>query len=122
MEKIADDQYTRAVSSAVMTVENRMHDAILTARDKVVIAKVEMAVKSITDLTGHETSSEVQNNDRRDLLGNTRNTPPMPASNRLDLDNDINRNDETRSNEDFDEGDFLALRPHHDRRAHAYHS
>ena len=36
-----------------MTVENRMHDAILTPMDKVVIPRVEMAVRSITGLSGH---------------------------------------------------------------------
>ena len=35
-----DYQITRAVSSAVMTVENHMHDAILTAIDNVVIPRV----------------------------------------------------------------------------------
>ena len=45
------------VSSAVMIVENRSHDAILTAIDKVVIPRVEMAVKSITGSTGHRTNS-----------------------------------------------------------------
>ena len=44
-----------------MTVENRMHDAILAVIDNVVIPRVEMAVKSITNSTGHGTNSEVQN-------------------------------------------------------------
>ena len=77
-----DDQITRTVSSAVMTVENRMHDAILTAIDNVVIPRVEMAVKSITSSARHGTSSDVQNPDRRDFLGNIRNTPLMSASSR----------------------------------------
>ena len=55
-----------------MTVENRMHDAILTAIDKVVIPRVQMAVKSITGSTGLGTNSEVQNPDRRDFLGNNK--------------------------------------------------
>ena len=43
-----------------------MHDAILTAIDKVVIPRVEMAVKSITGSTaGHGTNNEVQNPERR---------------------------------------------------------
>ena len=52
-----------------MTVESRMHDAILTAIDSVVIPTVDMAVKSITGSTGHGTNSEVQNPDRRDFWG-----------------------------------------------------
>ena len=120
IESNIDDQITRAVSSAVMTVENRMHDAILTAIGNVVITRVEMAVKSITGLTGHGTNSEVQNPDRRDFLGNIRNTPLTSASSRLDLDNELNRNDETRKYEDFEDGDFRAITSNCDRRAHAH--
>ena len=120
IESNIDDQITRAVSSAVMTVENRMHDAILTAIGNVVITRVEMAVKSITGLTGHGTNSEVQNPDRRDFLGNIRNTPLTSASSRLDLDIELNRYDETRKYEDFEDGDFPALKSNCDRRAHAH--
>ena len=45
----------------------------------------------------------------------------MSASSRLDLDNELNRNDETRNNEVFEDGDFPALKPNYDRREHAHH-
>ena len=121
LENKIDDQSTRVVSSAVMTVEIRMHDAILTASDNVVFPRVEMAVKSMTGWAGHGTSSEVQNPDRRDVLGNIRNTPRMSASSRLDLDNELNRIDETRNDVDFEDGDFPALKPNYDWREHAHH-
>ena len=117
-----DDHITRAFSSAVMTVEKCMHDAILTAIGKVVIPRIEMAMKSITGSTVHWTNSEVQNPDRKDFLGNIRNTPLMSASSRLDLDNELTRIDETRNNEDFENGDFPALRPNYDRGAQAHHN
>ena len=88
----------------------------------VICPRVDMAVKSITRSTGHGTNSEVQNPERRDFLGNIRNTPLMFASSRMDLDNELNRNKETRDNEDFGDGDYPALRPNYDRRAHAHHS
>ena len=69
-----DNQITRAVCSAVMTVENCTHDAIVTAIDNVIIARVEMAVKSITGSTGHRINSEVQNPDRENFVGYIRNT------------------------------------------------
>ena len=102
IENNIDNQITKAVSSAVMTVKNRMRDAILTAIDNVVIPRFEMAVKSITSSTGHGTKSEVQNPDRRDSLGNIRNTLLMLASRRLYLNNELDRNDETRNDEDFE--------------------
>ena len=83
IKKKIDYQITRAVSSAVMIVENCMHDGNLTTTDNVVIPRVEMAVKSITGSTGHRMNNDVQNPDRRDLLGNIRNTPFMSASGRL---------------------------------------
>ena len=83
-----------------------MHDVILTATDSMGIPRVEMAMKSITDSTGHGTNGEVQNPDRWDFLGNIRNTPLMSASSRLDLDNELKRNGETRNDVDFEDGDF----------------
>ena len=46
----------------------------------------------------------------------------MSASSQLDLDNELNRNDETRNDVDFEDGDFLVLKPNYDRRVHAHHS
>ena len=45
----------------------------------------------------------------------------MSASSRLDLDNELNNNDETRNNENFEDGDLPVLKPNYDRRAHAHH-
>ena len=110
IESNIDDEITRAFSSAVMTGENRMHEAILTAIENVVFLRVEMAVKSITGSSGHGTKSQVQKTDRGDFLGNFRNTPLLSMSSRLDLDNELYMNVETRNNEDFEDGDFPALR------------
>ena len=49
--------------------------------------------------------------------GNARNTPLMSASSRLHLNTNQDRNDETRNEENFKDGDFPALRPNCDRRA-----
>ena len=95
-----------------------MHDAILTAMDKVVIPRVAMAVRSITGSSGHGPCSEVQNPDRRDFLGNAGNTPLMSASCNTSQD----KNDETRNEENFEDGDFSVLRPNYDRRTQAHHN
>ena len=104
-----------------MIVENLMHEVILTAIDEVVIPRVEMAVKSFTSSTGNGTNSEVQHPERREFLGNLRNTPLMSASSRLDLDNELHENDETR-NDEVEDGDFPALKPNCDWKARAHHS
>ena len=98
-----------------------MHDAILTAIDNVVLSRVEMAEKLTTGSTGHETKSEVQNPDQRDFLGNIRNNPLMLASSRLDLHNELNWNDDTRMDVNFEDGDFPALKFNYERRVYAHH-
>ena len=96
-----DDRIRKAVDSSVKTVENGLHDAILTVMDDIVPPRVEMAVKSITGSSGHRPNSTVQNPDRRDFIGNTENTPLKSISNRLDVNIDQDRIDETRDVENF---------------------
>ena len=62
-----DDKIMKKVNNAVMTVENRMHDAIVTAMDNVFIQRVEMAVRSITGSSGHGPNSVVQNLDKKEF-------------------------------------------------------
>ena len=117
-----DDKTRNAVNNAVFTVENRMHDAIFSAMDNVVIPRVQMAVKSITGSSGKGPSSIVQNPNRRDFTRNTEKTPLISASSRLDLSVDQDRNVETHNVENFEDGDFPVLRPNYDRRTHTHHS
>ena len=105
-----------------MTVENRVHDAILTVLDIVVIPRVEMAMRSITESSMRGPSSMVHISDRRDLTGNTENTPLMLASSRLDLNVDQYRNEETLNVENSEDEDFLTLCPNFYRRTHAHHN
>ena len=102
--------------------KNRMHDVSLTAMDKLVFPTVETAVRSVTGSTGQGPNSEVQNTDRKDLLGNAGNTLLMSISSRLDLNLNQDRKYETRNEENFEVGDFRALRPNYDRRVPTHHS
>ena len=54
-----DDKFKKVVDNSVKTVESRMHDAILTAMDKVVNPRVEMTVKLIAGSSEHEPISTV---------------------------------------------------------------
>ena len=80
-----------------------------------------MAVKSITGSAGQGTGSEIQNPDRRDFVGNIRNTPLMSAWSQLDLGKELNRNDETRNDVDFEDGHSPVLKSNHDRNENAHH-
>ena len=101
IENNIDDKLRKLVDVAVLTVENRMHDAILTALDNVVFPRVEMAVKSITGSSGQGPSSVVQNPKQRDFTGNTENTSLMLAASQLNLNVDQDRDDWTRNVENF---------------------
>ena len=46
----------------------------------------------------------------------------MSASSRLDLNTNQDRNDETRNEENFEDGDFPVLRPNYDWRMQDHHS
>ena len=59
IEKITDDKIRTAADNAVLTVENRMHDALLTAIYEVIFPRVERPVKSITGSSGHGPNSKV---------------------------------------------------------------
>ena len=49
IDKNNGEKVRKAVDNAVMTVVNLVHDAILTAMDNMVILRVQMAPKSITE-------------------------------------------------------------------------
>ena len=109
-ENNIDDKIRWTVDNAVSTVGNCMHDAILTVMDKVVIPRVKMAVRSIAGSSGHGPNNEVQNPERRDLSGNACKSPLMSAFSRLDLNTNQDRIDETRIEENLEDGDFPASR------------
>ena len=87
-----------------------MHDAILTAMDNVVTPPVELAVRSITASSGHGTNSALQNQDRRDSIGNTENIPLKSAFSLLELNIDQDRIDETHDNKNSEDGDMATSR------------
>ena len=119
--KNTDDRGRDAVDSAVNAVENRMHDAISTALNDVVIARVEMAVRSITGSSGIGPSSKVQNLDRIDFTGRTEKTPLSLVTSRLDLNIDQDSMDETRDIDNSEDGDFPTASFNYDRRTHAHY-
>ena len=85
---IFDAKTRKTVHNAVNNVKSRMYDASLTATDNVVSPRNELAVRSISGSSGHGTNSALQNQKRRDFIGNS---PPKSAFSRLHLNTDRNR-------------------------------
>ena len=93
-ENNADNKNRRTVENAVFTVENRMHDEILAAMDKVVTPRVELHEKS--RFVKIWMNSQMQKPDRTDFSSNAGKIPLMLSSSRIYLDQIQNKNDETR--------------------------
>ena len=114
----------KKVDGVVAAVGNRVYDAISTAMDKVVLLRVEMAVRSVSGSSARSISgwnqslrpnSVVQNPDQRDFSGNMENNPVMTASSRKDSNINLDRKDKTGNSESFEEGEFTALKTKHAR-------
>ena len=88
---------------------------------KVVIPRVEVAVKIFIGSSGRGPNSDVQNLYRRYFLWNAGNNPLMSTYSRFHLNTDQDRNDENRNEENIEEGDFPASGPIFYRRAPAHH-
>ena len=110
------------MDSVVAAVENRVHDAILTAIDSVVIPRVEMAVGSITRYSGHVPSSVHGYPVQRNFSWNMEDTPLLMAFSRADLNINCSGNDETRNNETIEDGNFPALNSSYNRQARTHHT
>ena len=117
-----DNRKRNAVDNVVIAVENRLHEAILTAMNIVVIPWVEMAVRSITGSSENGPNSIVQNSDRTNLTVNAESTPLRSACSLLDLNIEQNEIDETRDVGNSEDGDIPATRFTLDGRAQAHHS
>ena len=68
----------------VVTVENRVLDAISTALGNVVMPQVEKAVRSITESTGRGPNGMVQNPHQRVFAESTVKTPLLSVTSRMD--------------------------------------
>ena len=107
-------------NNAVTAVENRIYDAILTAMNNLVMPRIEMAVRSITELSGRGRNSVVQKPWSEGFFREY--GKDFSHIGWVGLNIDQNRNDETRSVENFEDGNFPALRLNYDRQAHSHHN
>ena len=118
---LIDDNFRKAVDIAVMSVESCKLEAILTAVDRTIFPRVQMALRLITSSSGHGQNSVVQYRDQKDFTGNTEITPLVSALSQFDLTMDQDKTHENRDNEKLEDGDFPALKYNNDRRARTHH-
>ena len=64
--------------------QNRAHDVFSTTTDKIVIPRVELAVRSVTGSSERVSNNVIQNYDQRDFSSNMENAQLMRTTNRRD--------------------------------------
>ena len=102
-----------AVDNAVNAVENYMHDAILSAKNFVVIQRNDMAVRLFKGSSRNGTKGTVQSGNLNQEIpkGNAENTPLRSASSRPDSKIEQDEIDETRDVGNSEDDNFLGTKP-----------
>ena len=95
LEKCFNGRVDRETGNFVDTVEDRVQNAILTAIDSIFTPKIELAVSSINECSGRDTTSATANSERGERIGIT--ALFKNVSERKNTQHVINTNDETRN-------------------------
>ena len=69
LERCFNERIDRETSNIIDTVEDRIQNAILTAIDKIVAPKIELAIRSINASPGRDVTSVSANSERREHVG-----------------------------------------------------
>ena len=99
------------VDSVLTSVETRIQDAVLIAIEKLVIARVELAMKSANAPSGRSVDGKVVEPDQRDFLSNIKSLRRTSLST-INSHTDLYRFDETRGNIAVEEGELVVNDKH----------
>ena len=109
------------VYSVMTTVETRIHDVVMTAKESFIIPMVELAMKSVKVLCGYGVGNVVLDPDQSNFPGNIE-ALQTTASSRINSLTDLYRIDETRCNNTIEGGDLLVNKKNIYRQTHTHHS
>ena len=119
LERCFNERIDREMSNIVDTVEIRIQNAILTAIEKIVAPKIELAIRSINASSGRDATSVSANSERRERVGI--NASFENASRNSDTLDASNVNDETRHKNPDEVSELSVPETHFDRQAHTHH-
>ena len=108
------------VENIVATVNFRVHDAIWSAMDDLIIYRMELAKRSIDIPLTRNPNSALLNPDQRDFSEDT-NGLKLVTSSRCHSNINFDRIDVTRGNITIEKGHLLSSERLFDRETHAYH-
>ena len=120
-ERSITNKVLNEVDNVVATVETRVHDAILSAMEGLVLPRVELAMKSVNESSGLDSESVVLDPDLRNFSGNIESLQ-MAASSRMHSITDLNKIDETRGNITVEASELSVNEKNFDQQAHTHHS
>ena len=120
LERCFNERIDREMNNIVDTVEDRIHNAIVTAIDNIVAPKIELALRSINASSGRDVTSVSANLERREHTGI--NAFFENASENKDTLSVTNVNDETRHNINDEVSELSVPGTHFDRQPHTHHS
>ena len=120
LDRCFNERIDREMSNIVDTVEDRIQNAILTAIDKIVAPKIELAIRSINASSGRDVTSVTVNSKRGEHVGiNASSEKASGNNNTLGV---SNRNDETRHNIPDEVSELPVPETHFDRQPHTHHT
>ena len=120
LERCFNELIDREMSNIVDTVEDRIHNAILTAFDNIVAPKIELAIRSINASSGRDVTSVSANSERREHVGiNTSFENAFGNNNILHV---SNVNDETRHDIPDEVSELSVPEKRFDWQTHTHHS
>ena len=119
LERCFNERVDREMNNIVDTVEERIQNAILTAIDKIVAPKIELAIRSISASSGRDVTCVSVNSERRVHTGINASFENASGNNDTQVISKVN--DETRHSITEDVSELLVPETQFDRQPHAHH-
>ena len=120
LERCFNEKIDTEMGNIIDTVKDRIQNAILTAFDKIVVPKIELAIRSKNASSGRDVTSVSANSERREHVGTDASFENTSGNNNtLGV---SNVNDETRHNIPDDVSEWSVPETHFDRQAHTHHT
>ena len=120
LERCFKERIGRKMCNIVDTVEARVQNAILSAIDSIVAAKIELAIRSLNACSGRDATSVTSNGDRGEHVGN--HAPFENASGNNNVVRVSNVVDETQNNIPEEVSELSIPETHFGRQTHTHHS
>ena len=120
LERCFNERIDREMNNLVDTVEDRIHNAILTAIDNIIAPKIELAIRSINASSGRVAASVSATSERKEHVGiNVSFENASENNNTLGV---SNINDETRRNIPDEVSELSVRETRFDRQPQTHHS